>query len=82
MRLSAGNGLGDNPRIDAFVGAAHGKHSRATPNVISMTNRAADSTPLRSSVDPDALRPALLLAGAQVVVALIAAVLLTSGALA
>jgi len=47
-----------------------------------MTDRTASSSSFRPSVDTDALRPALLLAGTQVVVALIAAVLLTSSTLA
>jgi len=46
-----------------------------------MTDRTTDSAPFRSSVDIDTLRPALLLAGAQIVVALISAVLLTNGTL-
>jgi len=47
-----------------------------------MTDRTAHSSAFRPSVDTDTLRPALLVAGAQVVVALIAAVLLTSSTLA
>lgn len=47
-----------------------------------MTDHSTDRPSFRPSVDTDSLRPALLLAGTQVVVALIGAVLLTSGALA
>jgi len=47
-----------------------------------MTNHSTDRDPVRPSVDTDTLRPALLLAGTQVVIALLGAVLLTSGALA
>jgi hypothetical protein len=48
-----------------------------------MTDHKADrSFSFRPSVDTDALRPALLLAGTQMVIALVGAVLLTSGALA
>jgi hypothetical protein len=46
-----------------------------------MTDRTAESPSFRPSVDTDTLRPALLLAGAQVVVALISAILLTNGVL-
>jgi hypothetical protein len=41
-----------------------------------------DRLSFRPSLDTDTLRPALLLAGTQVVIALLGAVLLTSGALA
>ena len=48
-----------------------------------MTNHATDSTPtFRSSLDTDELRPVLLLAGTQVIVSLVGAVLLTNGLLA
>jgi hypothetical protein len=48
-----------------------------------MTDHTTDtSTAFRPSINKDNLRPALLIAGTQVVIALLAAVLLTSGALA
>lgn len=48
-----------------------------------MTDHKADrSFSFRPSVDTDDLRPALLLAGTQVMIALLGAVLLTNGALA
>jgi len=48
-----------------------------------MTNSTTDrSTPFRPSLTTDNLRPALLLAGTQIVVALLGAVLLTNGVLA
>ncbi len=48
-----------------------------------MTDHTTDmSTTFRPSIDTDTLRPALLVAGTQVVIALLAAVLLTNGALA
>lgn len=48
-----------------------------------MTDHTTDtSTTFRSSIDTDELRPALLLAGTQIIVALVGAVLLTNGLLA
>jgi hypothetical protein len=48
-----------------------------------MTDSTTDtSTDFRPSIDTDELRPALLLAGTQIVVALVGAVLLTNGLLA
>ena len=48
-----------------------------------MTDRKTDSfETYRPSFDTDRLRPALLLAGTQIMVALLGAVLLTNGALA
>jgi hypothetical protein len=47
-----------------------------------MTDHTTDASSFRPSLDTDELRPALLLAGTQVVVALVGAVLLSSGALA
>ena len=46
-----------------------------------MTDSTTD-TAFRPSIDTDELRPALLLAGTQIVVALVGAVLLTNGLLA
>lgn len=52
------------------------------PTDRTMTDHTTDtSTAFRPSVDTNDLRPALLLAGTQVVVALIGAVLLTNGLL-
>ncbi len=47
-----------------------------------MTNHTTESTSFRPSLDSDQLRPAILLAAAQVIVALVSAVLLTNGVLA
>jgi hypothetical protein len=47
-----------------------------------MTDRTTNAAPYRPSLDTDELRPALLVAGTQVMIALLGAVLLTSGALA
>jgi hypothetical protein len=48
-----------------------------------MTTSTTDRpTAFRPSIDTDELRPALLLAGTQVLIALLGAVLLTNGALA
>jgi len=47
-----------------------------------MTDRTTDlSSSFRPSLSTDTLRPALLLAGTQVIIALLSAVLLTGGAL-
>lgn len=48
-----------------------------------MTNSTTDrSTSFRPSITTDALRPAMLVAGTQVMIALLGAVFLTSGVLA
>jgi len=47
-----------------------------------MTDQSPDLSTFRPSINTDELRPALLLASTQVVIALVAAVLLTNGALA
>ncbi len=48
-----------------------------------MTDRKTDDFEMyRPSLDTDELRPALLLTGAQVMIALVSAVLLTNGVLA
>ncbi|WP_181149347.1 hypothetical protein [Salinibacter sp. 10B] len=47
-----------------------------------MTDHTTESTSFRPSFDTDQLRPAVLLAGIQVIVALLSAVLLTNGVLA
>mgnify|MGYP006290731341 CR=1 FL=1 len=47
-----------------------------------MTDQRTDRLSFRPSLDTDKLRPALLLAGAQVMIALLGSVLLTSGVLA
>jgi hypothetical protein len=47
-----------------------------------MTDHTTDVSDFRPSIDTDKLRPALLLAGTQIVIALLGAVLLTNGALA
>ena len=47
-----------------------------------MTDQTSDRPTFRPSIDTDELRPALLLAGTQIMVALLGAVLLTNGALA
>jgi hypothetical protein len=47
-----------------------------------MTDHTTDASSFRPSLDTDELRPALLLAGTQIMVALLGAVLLTNGALA
>lgn len=47
-----------------------------------MTDSMTRSSTFRSSLDTDELRPMLLLAGVQVIVALLGAVLLTNGLLA
>ena len=47
-----------------------------------MTDHSTESTSFRSSFDTDQLRPAMLLAGTQVIVALVSAVLITNGLLA
>lgn len=46
-----------------------------------MTNSTTNRPSFRPSIDTDALRPALLLAGTQVMIALLGAVLLSHGAL-
>ena len=46
-----------------------------------MTNSTTDRPSFRPSIDTDELRPALLLSGTQVLIALIGAVLLSNGAL-
>jgi hypothetical protein len=46
-----------------------------------MTDHTTESTSFRPSFDTDQLRPAMLLAGTQVIVALVSAVLLTNGLL-
>jgi len=47
-----------------------------------MTDSITDRISFRPSIETDKLRPALLLTGVQVVVALVGAVLLTNGVLA
>jgi hypothetical protein len=47
-----------------------------------MTDHSTNPSPFRPSLDTDTLRPALLLAGAQIVIALLGSVLLTNGVLA
>lgn len=47
-----------------------------------MTDQSTDRLSFRPSLDTDKLRPALLLAGAQVMIALLGSVLLTNGLLA
>jgi len=47
-----------------------------------MTDQSTDQLSFRPSFDTDKLRPALLLTGVQVMIALLGSVLLTSGVLA
>lgn len=48
-----------------------------------MTDHTTNTSPaFRPSIDTDELRPALLLAGTQIIIALVGAVLLTNGLLA
>ena len=81
MPLSVTNALGSPRKVERPQRLY--SHTVNPPQNRAMTDRKTDSfETYRPSFDTDRLRPALLLAGTQIMVALLGAVLLTNGALA
>lgn len=86
MPLSTGNAWGGRRSVDCSglrTGPILSLTLKSKPANRAMTDHTTDpSTAFRPSLDTDELRPALLLAGTQIIVALVGAVLLTNGLLA